>query len=951
MLVAVLLPAAAVGAPPPCANLEITHYAVTPTEPLAGSPASVSIEVKNSGTCAAGPFIAQFKLSQRSAPAVAESTSGPLTPGSSETLTMAYDFPKAGHFRTIVEIDPAKEVLQASYVKDLASKAVTVIEPAAKLVIKSITLICNDPTNAIVEGRPTLAEVVVENVGNAPAAPFYVQWTPYMFAKSLTQPAPGGLEPGHSETLDLEYTYTTKGRVTSTFSVNGAGKLTPFASGTREFVVEAPLPNLRITGVAQHPQFAKTPSTIEVTIENNGNAAATNFLVEWKPGKGQPALIQEVQEVAEGATVKLTFTNVFPTAAVYEGTILLDPTHKVKELFSTEKTAKTVMSIPEPTVDLTVTEMSVSKPVVQSEQATVVVTVKNLGNTPSPSFVTAWNPDSLGVSGSGSQTVAKETGPLGPGEERPVEFHFTYPKAGLYRSVAEVNPGHAITETNYANNVILEEVKVEPKGIELEFSPAPPAVGIHFASPEFNGTRMFVHEKGTATLTVINKGPIASGAFVVQFQQESVSKSVGKEGFKQLKFIPGLNVNEHVELTFNVNYGKPGNYVAKAVIDPANHIFKTITPEDKDTQEIEVKGKTAKLTVKAKELNIKYRPGNVPTPTIHLPKPLKGNFTEAKQHFEKWTAYMFVYAPHQKCKISSSNITGETITKTVNELAPEEGGGGFCPHEVTWNPKEPEEKPGRSTGARLHTKVELEEEQPLFAVTQPTAVFEREIKASVRVCILFVCKTYTVAETPIWEFAFPGTATIHETRAEYINLTGSPKTVEIKGVGCKDDTSNEEPPEPPFEGGNCFNAVYELSGEHVGPAVVRGNARAAAALAEGGEPEEEPETEQRELEEKEAAEREAAEQEQIENESVENEAEAVRVAEEEAAAAEAAERANAAVAIETGMKTLEEIDKHFEQEAKAAANQAIEEALKEAERLEGGGTSAKSAQRVTRVVR
>lgn len=958
VLLAAVLPGAAAGAPPPCASLAITHFAVSPTQPFEGQPATVAIEVKNSGTCAAASFVVQFKLSQHSSAAVAEETSPPLNPGESESLTLPYDFPTAGNFQTEVVIDPAKEVPQASYVKDIAIKPVTVIALAANLVIKSITVTSNDPTNAVVENRPALAVVVVENTGNAPAAPFYVQWTPYSFAKALTQPASGGLEPGHSETVDIEYTYPIKGAVVATFAINASGRLTPFTSKTKEYTVQAPLPNLRIVGVTQHPEFAGLASSVEVTIENNGNAAAGHFLAQWVPGKGKPALTQEVNGVAEGATTTITFTNVFQPAGTYEGTVTLDPSHSIKELFSTEKTAKTHLVIPEPTVDLTVTGVSVSKPVIQAQPATVLVTVKNLGNTASPSFVTAWNPDSLGVSGSGSQTVAKETGPLGPGEERPIKYEFTYPKAGLYRSVAEVNPGRVITETNYADNVALEEVTVEAAGIKLEFSPAPPAQGIHFASPEFNGSRMFVNEKGTATLTVINKGPIATGPFEVQFQQESATKAIAgsKEGLKQAKFLPGLNPNEHTELTFNVSYSKRGHYLTKAVIDPAGRVTKTI-PEDIDTQEIEVKGKTAKITVSAKELKIKYRPGNVPTPTTGLPKPLKGNFTIAKQHFENWTAVLFVYAPGKKCKVQSSNLSGETITKTVNDLAPEEGGGGFCPREVQWKPTEPEQEPGRAT-TKLHTKVELEEEQPLVAVTQPTSVFEREVKISIRICFLFICKTKTLAEIPVLEFASPGLATIHETRPEYINLKSSPaKTVEVQGTGCKDDTGNEEP--EGLDGGHCFDALYELSGEHTGPAVVRAHALSRAVRAradagaegeEGGSGEGET-TEEKEAAEREAEEKEAAEQEAIENELAEGEEEAVLVAEREAAEAEASERANATAAIEEGFKGLEEVNRHLEQESKAAVRRAINEALEEAEQQEGSGASVKAVVRTKRVTR
>ena len=954
-MLAVVNPGAAAAAAPPCANLEIAHVSVTPAALIAGQPASIAIEVKNNGTCAAGSFITEFKLSQFASAAVSESTSPPLKPGASETLTLAYDFPKAGNFQTAVVINPAKEVAESNYLKDTAIKALTVAAAKANVVIKSIAVSSHDPTNAVVENRPALAVVVVENTGNIAASPFYVQWTPQMFGKGITAPQPGGLEPGHSEVVEIEYTYTTKGAVTSTFSAVASGGSPLFSSKTKEFTVEAPLANLRIEHVAEHPAFNGKPSTIEVEIENNGNAGAGPFLVEWKPGKGQTAETQQINELPEYGVTTVTFTNVFASAGSYEGLVTLDPTHKVKELFSTEKTAKTHLVIPESTVDLTVTNISVNKgnPVLEGVQAAVLVSVKNLGSGTSPSFVIAFNPNSpFGVSSSSSQTIDKEeTQPLAPGEERTIELHFTYSKAGLFRTVVEVNPARTVKETNYANNALLDEVTVETPELKLEFLNK----GIHFSSPEITAKHgLFVNEKATATFTVINRGPLATGAFAVQFQRESLGKPPKegqKEGFKETQFIAGLNPGESQELTFNASYGKPATYIAKAIIDPFESIHKTKVP-DEETETVVVHEKEAKLKVVVPKLSVEYNPGNLPTPSICFGGDLSGCLVERTAHFTDWTTYLFVYDKGQKCKVQNYNLSGELVTKTVNNIEPDEG-GKFCPREEFTTSGGAE--PNKPT-PKLKTTVKLTEEQALNAETMTSSLNRHEINITLEVCFLFICETYSIVEhLQAWEPAFPGQATVKKSRAEYIKGF-SPNPLSVRGQGCHDDTGNEEPqPSPPAVQGDCFTAFFELAEDEVtGPAVVRshnvaattaGASRLAAKAAsdaepgegETGEEGEGEEGEEKTAEEKIAEEREAAEREAIENESAEAEIGAERTQEREKTEAETTERANAETAIEGGVIAVDELDELLEKESNAAVKAAGEEAEEAAEKVKEEG--------------
>jgi len=564
---------AAAVSPPPCADLQVSGVVIKPTAPsqtqlISGQPANIEVGVKNAGSCAAGGFVVRFMTAPNSFVVVSGSIAG-LGAGASTSITLPYSFPKAGNFDTEVQLNPKDEVAETNYANDIALKPITVVAATVKYVITGFSVASADPTNAVVEGRPAIATITVENVGNVAAPTFAVRWTPFTFATTVTHSVAAGLGAGQSETVQLAYTYTFHGTATGTAAVGTS--LMPLVSKTLETVIEPPLANLRIVKVLPpNANFATRPSTQQVEIENDGNAAAGHFVVQWSPGPGQTTQSQQVNGLAEGAKTTVTFTYVYAKPGTYEGLITLDPTKQVTELFTTEKTAKTLLVIPEGTVDLTVTNVGVEAvaggPVTQETPTRVTITVKNQGNIESPSFVTEWNPDSLGISGSGTQSVSEETGPLGPGEERAITFVYTYPKPGDFRGVAEVNPRRAVKESDYANNSKFVEVQVQPLPIELNFS-----TGIEVSSPSFNSKGvLFPGEEATVSFVVKNSGPIATGAFEVQFQAQ-------EGAFKQTRFIEGLNPGETKSEQFTVKYAKPGSYTMTAILDPGEAVDKVAT--------------------------------------------------------------------------------------------------------------------------------------------------------------------------------------------------------------------------------------------------------------------------------------------------------------------------------------------------------------------------------------
>jgi subtilase family serine protease len=773
-----LLAGSASAAAPPCADLYVESISISPTNPVQGMPANITVTVHNGGTCAAGGFVTQFRTSLSSPTGPSESISS-LAAGESKTLNLPFVFTAAGNYETVVQVDTGNAVPETNEANNLEILPVTVLPPGVNLVLERFTVspVAPNPTNAVVQGRPAVASITVTNTGNVPAGTFVVQWTPYLFAKPLTKTVVGGLAPGASTVVTMEYTFPFAATVTgtaladSTNAIKETDELDNMA--TLKTVVEPPLPNLRVApeGIHVTPAPAGSTSTMCADIENDGNNPAGDFVVTWRPGGLVAAQSQQVNGLAVGAITTVCFSNVYKFAGDYKGTVTVDSTHVVPEVNENDNTASTDIVVPVATVDLTVTNISIHpteepnfgfKPdyaaatVTQGVPNTVTVTVQNIGNSPSPGFVTSWNPDALGIIVPGVQTLTQQTGPLGPGESRELTYSFTYPKAGNFRSIAQADAFNTVKETNEANNELILNITVLPAHIDLgftgpiKFSPAQPVVG----------------EKATATFTIRNFGPIASEGFAVQLTAQ-------QEGVPQTQFVAGLNVGEEKTLTFPVTYFKKGSYTATAVIDPFNQVVKTVTP-DEESQPVTVVPKSAHLSLKLSAVEDLANPHG----------------------YQEWVVFLLAYQPGATCKIVfeiSTPFSSKEFKKEFKNVTCADTGETL--REKFFNPGE-----RRATNATVG--LFLEENTPLLAAT----------------LALNICQGTCL------DIKFPGVATLIEPRTEYIHPFSGEK--EEEGKGCEEGKLNE---------GHCYNAFFQLSLlGHVGNTAVaqEPSAEANSAIAQ-----------------------------------------------------------------------------------------------------------------------
>jgi subtilase family serine protease len=750
----------------PCADLQITDISFSPVNPVQGQQADISISVRNAGTCAAGGFVVQFKTDLFAPTGPSRSING-LAAGASTTIGLSFNFPQAGNFQTVVQVDTGNAVSETNEVNNLEIESVTVLPPGVNLVIESFEL-APDP---VVQGRVATASIRVRNTGNVPAGAFRVEWTPFVFGQPLSRQL-NGLGPGAAITVDFDFTFPFAATVFGTAVVdagNAVFETNEFDNlATLETVVEPPLPNLAFASPGDEqpaididPAPAGSPSTIRITVVNDGNNPAGDFVVRWQPWAFATPLTRQVNGLAVGASTTVTFDYTFPFAGTFDGSVTLDSTSAVAEVDENDNTRSTRFEIPAATIDLTVESVTINPASpTQGAPATASVTVRNLGNTASGRFVVDWNPDTFGLIVPSVQTLSEETGPLGPGQSRVITFSFTYPQAGNFRTLAFVDSHSTVAETNEANNQRILNVTVQPAPIDLvfvggiTFNPAQPVRGVN----------------ASASVTVRNDGPIATGPFAVQLKAQE------NDFFPQTQFVNGLNPGESRTLTYTVNYFAAGNFTATATIDVFNQVNEAAPGGEGNNvrnQAVTVVPQSALLDVRLDNLRVFN--------DLDPPPILSGN--------GEWNPILFaVFDPTASCTV---NIDRGPLD--INETIPSVRCVSFNGGEVDDDGENPVINANRTLTVRL------EELTPLVVAV---AALEDDDPA-----------------TP----DFPGFATFLSFRPDYLNLPQQ----NLPGQSCATITLIP-PGVNPVGDGHCFDArVTVIPREVVGPTT----ATAAAARA------------------------------------------------------------------------------------------------------------------------
>ena len=200
---------------------------------------------------------------------------------------------------------------------------------------------------------------------------------------------------------------------------------------------------------------------------------------------------------------------------------------------------------PAPCADLVITGFTVSTPVVQGQDATINITVRNQGTCPSLSFVVQWK--SRQFASTGPSTYV---GGLAANQSQVVTFNYAFPDAGDYTTIATVDSDNTAPETNEENNVEILPVTVHEAAPDLTISdvnivPAMPVQGI----------------TAKINIQIRNLGNVAAGPFVVQWKSHQIAPTGPSTQ------LSGLGAGQATWVSFDYAFPNDGNFTTVAEVD------------------------------------------------------------------------------------------------------------------------------------------------------------------------------------------------------------------------------------------------------------------------------------------------------------------------------------------------------------------------------------------------
>ena len=253
----------------PCADLVVDSVTSIPAQPVMAQPSTISVSVRNAGTCAAGGFGLQLRPDLLAAALPTAPVAG-LDAGATTVVNFTYVFPRTGVFVSFVTVDATNTVAETNEGNNGASKVFTP-SPGVDLVVSNVSV---DPANPT-PNQPVTVSVTVANLGPNPAGAFRVDWSPTIGGTAIQRQV-AGLAGGTSTTVTMPFAYPSAGTFDG-LAIADAGSSVPEANefnnvNTVHVTVTPVLPDLVITDVHTDPPiaFANSVVTATVTVRNDG---------------------------------------------------------------------------------------------------------------------------------------------------------------------------------------------------------------------------------------------------------------------------------------------------------------------------------------------------------------------------------------------------------------------------------------------------------------------------------------------------------------------------------------------------------------------------------------------------------------------------------------------------------------------------------------------------------
>jgi hypothetical protein len=334
----------------PCADLVVDSVTTAPAQPVMSQPSTISVSVRNAGTCAVDAFGVQLRPDLLAAALPTTPVAG-LDAGATTVVSFPYSFPRAGIFLGFATVDVTNAVAETNEGNNLASKAF-VPSPGVDLVITSMSVDAATPT----PGQPVTVSIAVLNLGPNPAGAFRVDWSPSLGAPAIQRQV-AGLAGGATATVSIPFAYPNAGAFDGLATAD-AGSSVPESNefnNARLFRVNvtAVLPDLVVGDVHTDPPtpFAGSAVTASVTVRNDGLAAAGSFTVRWQPWLLGAAVTTQIDGLAAGSSTTVDLSSLFSYTGTFGGSVTVDSANAVTELSELNNGATTQVTVGPPTLN------------------------------------------------------------------------------------------------------------------------------------------------------------------------------------------------------------------------------------------------------------------------------------------------------------------------------------------------------------------------------------------------------------------------------------------------------------------------------------------------------------------------------------------------------------------------------------------------------------------------
>ncbi len=224
-------------------------------------------------------------------------------------------------------------------------------------------------------------------------------------------------------------------------------------------------------------------------------------------------------------------------------------------------TVSPVAAVATPCADLRIIAMSTDpyQPI-QNQNATVHITIQNVGTCAAQAFVVQWQSDQFAPAGP-STSVAN----LNANATMVVDLVYAFPNSGNFMTIVNVDTGNAVNETNEMNNLEILPVSVEPATIDLQITDI---TVVSAVNPSSNPPVPVAGRPVTTTITIVNNGNTDAGPFQLQWYPWLMESPLATQ-------VNALGAGATTTVTFSYTYWWAATFDGWATVDSGGWVFET----------------------------------------------------------------------------------------------------------------------------------------------------------------------------------------------------------------------------------------------------------------------------------------------------------------------------------------------------------------------------------------